>query len=145
MSSAPKPHASRRWPKFWLAGASLLGLAAAVVLAITVATAQAQRKTKPPAAQAVTELTQRCQVEMLRGTCGAMQASPATPSASRVFIAGVGEVDGAKFAALRRAGDAMCGEVETACRTDWQGGTCKIARALYPLPAATAASAPTGR
>jgi hypothetical protein len=139
MSAAPPQQTSRRWPKRWLASAAVVGLVAAVALAIAVA--KAQRNAKPPDTKAVTELTQRCQLEMLRGTCSAMNASPSTPSSSRVFIAGVGEVDGAKFAALRRAGDAMCGEVETACRSDWQGGTCKIARALYPLPAASAASA----
>jgi hypothetical protein len=141
MSAAPQQHTSRRWPRLSLASGALLGLAAAAVLAGAVATVNAQRKAKPPDAQAVTELTQRCQLEMLRGTCSAMNASPSTPSSSRVFIAGVGEVDGARFAALRRAGNAMCAEVETACRTDWQGGTCKIARALYPLPAASAATA----
>jgi hypothetical protein len=139
MSAAPQHQATRRKPKLWLVSGALLGLAAAVVLGITAA--NAQRKAKPPDPQAVTELAQRCQVEMLRGTCSAMNASPSTPSSSRVFIAGVGEVDGAKFAALRRAGDAMCGEVETACRSDWQGSTCKIARALYPLPAASATTA----
>lgn len=141
MSAGPhQRHVPRRRPKLWLVIGALLGLAAVAALVITAATANAQRKAQPPNAQAVAELAQRCQVEMLRGTCGAMGVSPSTPSASRVFIAGVGEVDGAKFAALRRAGDAMCGEVDTACRADWQGGTCKIARALYPLPAASAAT-----
>lgn len=141
MSAAPPQQTLRRWPKRWLVvSGALLGVAAAAVMAVTVATVDAQRKAKPPDAQAVTELTQRCQLEMLRGTCSAMNASPSTPSSSRVFIAGVGEVDGVRFAALRRAGDAMCGEVDTACRTDWQGATCKIARALYPLSAASAAT-----
>jgi hypothetical protein len=121
-----------------VAGVAFLGLAAGVMLVVTVATANAQREAKPPDTFAVFELTQRCQVEMLRGTGAAMQASLSTPSSSRVFIAGLGAVNGAKFAALRRAGDAMRGEVEFACRTDWLGGTCKIARALYPLPAASA-------
>ena len=141
MSAAPNQQVTRRGPRLWLVSGGLLGLGAAVVLAITVATASAQRKAKSPDAQAVTELAQRCRIEMLRGTCGAMQASASAPISSRVFIAGVGEVDGAKFAALRQAGDAMCGEVETACRADWQGGTCKIARALYPPPAVNAVSA----
>ncbi len=140
MSAAPAQQTSRNWSKRWLISAVLLGLVAAVVLAWAVTAADAQRKVKPPNANLVTELTQRCQLEMLRGTCSAMNASPSTPSSSRVFIAGVGEVDGAKFAALRRAGDAMCSEVDTACRSDWQGSTCKIARALYPLPAASAAT-----
>jgi hypothetical protein len=132
MSAAPRHQATCRKPKLlWLVSGALLGITAA----------NAQRKAKPSDLQAVTELTQRCQVEMMRGTCSAMNASPSTPSSSRVFIAGVGEVDGAKFAALRRAGDAMCGEVETACLTDWQGSICKIARALYPLPVASATTA----
>lgn len=140
MSAATSQKASRRWFTTWKASVALLGLSAVVASSITLATADAPRKTQPPHTLAVTELTQRCQVEMLRGTCGAMKASPSSPSTSRVFIAGVGEVDGVKFAALRRAGDAMCGEVETACRTDWQSGTCKIARALYPGPAASASA-----
>lgn len=138
MSAVPPSQATRRWPTLWRVGAALLGLTTVAVLTITVATAYAQRKAKPPDAQAVAALTQRCQAEMLRGTCSAMNASPSAPSSARVFIAGVGEVDGARFAALRRAGDAMCGEVEADCRADWQGGTCKIARALYPLPAVSA-------
>lgn len=86
---------------------------------------------------AITALAQRCQTEMLRGTCTAMRVDPSTSATQRVFIAGVGEVDGAAFAALRNAGEAMCGDVVQACRSDWQGNTCRIARALYPTTGLT--------
>ena len=140
MCAATSKKASRSWFRPWKAGVALIGLSAVVASGTTLATASAQSKTQPPRKAAVTELTQRCQVEMLRGTCGAMKASPSSSSTSRVFIAELGEVDGVKFAALRRAGDAMCGKVETACRTDWQSGSCKIARALYPVTAASASA-----
>ena len=122
-----------RQPLVWAAVACVLGTAAVA------ATLLLQR---PPAAvvdayayanaNAITALAQRCQTEMLRGTCTAMRADASTPAAQRVFIAGIGEVDGTAFAALRSAGDAMCGDVVNACSSDWQGNTCRIARALYP-------------
>ena len=49
-----------------------------------------------------------------------------------MFIAGVGEVDSTAYAALRNAGHAMCGDVVAGCHSDWQGKTCRIARALHP-------------
>ncbi len=88
--------------------------------------------------QALAELTQRCQAEMLRGTCSAMNSSAPKAGASRLFIAGVGEVDAAAFAALRAAGNQMCAEAATACSKDWNGNTCRVTRALYPLPGAGA-------
>jgi hypothetical protein len=66
-----------------VAGVAFLGLAAGVMLVVTVATANAQREAKPPDTFAVFELTQRCQVEMLRGTGAAMQASLSTPAWAR--------------------------------------------------------------
>ena len=93
----------------------------------------------PPAVspQEMTELNQRCQTEMLRGTCSAMNASAPKAGVARLFIAGVGEVDAVAFAALRAAGNAMCTEAAAACTQDWNGNTCRITRALYPAPTAS--------
>lgn len=69
---------------------------------------------------------------MVKDTCRVMNTStPAQPTA-RLFIAGIGEVDAAAFAALRQYGDAMCAEVGVQCTADWDGRSCRIARALYP-------------
>lgn len=125
----PTTRTLARQPLVWAAVACVLG---------TVAVAATLLLQRPPAAAvdanayAITALAQRCQTEMQRGTCTAMRADASTPAAQRVFIAGIGEVDGTAFAALRSAGDAMCGDVVNACSSDWQGNTCRIARALYP-------------
>ena len=120
--------------KYWIRGALLL----LVVLAALAVSAPTLMRRAAPAAdpQELAALTQRCQTEMLRGTCSAMNASAPKAGASRLFIAGVGEVDAAAFAALRAAGTEMCTEAATACRKDWSGNTCRITRALYPLTVA---------
>ena len=123
----------------WLLGGLLLLVVAAVAVAVATFVApppqvlRAEAVTYP---QEMAALTQRCNTEMLRGTCGAMNASAAKPGASRLFIAGVGEVDAAAFATLRAAGTEMCNEAATACRQDWNSNTCRITRALYPLAGA---------
>jgi hypothetical protein len=136
------PTTKRRRLRVW--GMALGALAALVLLALA---APRWLRNATPAANEVelAALSQRCQAEMLRGTCSAMNTSAPTSGASRLFIAGVGEVDAAAFAALRAAGNEMCGDAAKACRADWNGNTCRVTRALYPVPpqaetAATAAS-----
>ena len=124
----PTVRSLARRPAVWVVAVLLLALATAAAVAL--------RQRRPVAAVDASDihaLGQRCQAEMLRGTCGAMRADASTPVTQRVFIAGFGEVDGAAFAALRSAGDAMCSNVVEACRSDGQGKPCRIARALYPL------------
>lgn len=77
-------------------------------------------------------LVERCNTRMLQDTCGVMTASVPTQPAARLFIAGVGEVDGEAFERLRRQGDVMCREVGQQCRSDRAGAACRIALALYP-------------
>ena len=140
MNSAQRerlPHREKsRRALCWLVGL-LLVLALVATLALTVPTLM-RRSAPAPEPQELAALTQRCQTEMLRGTCGAMTASAPKAGASRLFIAGVGEVDAAAFAALRAAGDQMCNEAAVACGKDWNGNTCRITRALYPVPGAGA-------
>lgn len=124
----PTVRSLARRPAVWVVAVLLLALATAAAVAL--------RQRRPVAAVDASDihaLGQRCQAEMLRGTCGAMRADASTPVTQRVFIAGFGEVDGAAFAALRSAGDAMCSNVVETCRSDGQGKPCRIARALYPL------------
>jgi hypothetical protein len=118
--------------KYWIRGALLLLV---VLAALAVSAPTLMRRAAPAASpQELAALTQRCQTEMLRGTCSAMNASAPKAGASRLFIAGVGEVDAAAFAALRAAGDQMCSEAAVACRKDWSGNTCRVTRALYSVP-----------
>lgn len=72
---------------------------------------------------------------MVKDTCRVMNTPAQAQSSARLFIAGVGEVDAASFAALRGYGDAMCAEVGVQCAADWEGRSCRIARALYPAAA----------
>jgi hypothetical protein len=118
--------------KYWIRGALLLLV---VLAALAVSAPTLMRRAAPAASpQELAALTQRCQTEMLRGTCGAMNSSEPKTGASRLFIAGVGEVDASAFASLRAAGDQMCNEAAVACRKDWSGNTCRVTRALYPVP-----------
>jgi hypothetical protein len=128
--------------KYWIGGALLLLV---VLAALAVSAPTLMRRAAPAASpQELAALTQRCQTEMLRGTCGAMNATAPKTGASRLFIAGVGEVDAAAFSALRAAGDQMCSEAAVACRKEWNGNTCRVTRALYPVPGA-GSGAPAGK
>jgi hypothetical protein len=138
----PRPPGQKSRRTSWWLGGLLLVLALVAALAAPAL----MRRSAPPDPQELAALTQRCQNEMLRGTCGAMNASAPKAGASRLFIAGVGEVDAAAFAALRAAGTEMCTEAAAACRQDWNGNTCRITRALYPLTVAgTGAEAPRAK
>lgn len=82
-------------------------------------------------ARALEQLVQQCTLQMLKDTCRVMDAPAPAQSNARLFIAGAGEVDAAAFAALRSYGDSMCREVGAQCAMDWEGRSCRIARALY--------------
>ena len=137
MTKLPVPQSKNirrmRW-RVWVWGALLIAISVAVALAATLLLRRA-----PPAAspQEMAALNQRCQTEMLRGTCSAMTSSAPKAGVARLFIAGVGEVDAVAFAALRAAGNSMCTEAAAACTSDWNGNTCRVTRALYPAPAAS--------
>jgi len=118
---------ARRWRAGVALVIALVGAAAWGVMALPRGTSPA-----PADAQAVAAVTQRCGVAMLRGVCSAMRNGEPPPAASRVFIAGVGEVNASSYAALRREGDAMCQTVAQQCSADWNGAVCRIARAMYP-------------
>ena len=89
-------------------------------------------KQQPVNTEWITGLKQRCEIAMLRDTCGVMKGSAPQASQARLFIAGLGEVDAQAFASLRAAGDAMCQEVAAQCQIDRSGQACKIALAMYP-------------
>ena len=139
MTQLPVPQSKnirRMWLRVWVWGALVIAMSVVLALGATVLMRRA-----PPAAspQEMAALTQRCQTEMLRGTCSAMNVSAPKAGVARLFIAGVGEVDAVAFAALRAAGNAMCTEAAAACTQDWNGNTCRITRALYPAPLAGSA------
>jgi hypothetical protein len=99
-----------------------------------------QRSSSANRVEAVAALVERCAVQMLNDTCrvtngtnnGTSGAAPAT-GASRLFIAGVGEVDGNAYAQMQSWGKTMCENVRQECQTAWDGSACTIAKALYPL------------
>jgi hypothetical protein len=82
-------------------------------------------------ARSVESLVRRCGVQMLADTCRVMNTPALPQSSSRLFIAGIGEVDAAATAAIRSYGNNMCEEVGVQCASNWDGASCRIARALY--------------
>ncbi|MEO8297510.1 MAG: hypothetical protein ABI574_06830 [Burkholderiales bacterium] len=81
------------------------------------------------------DLINRCSDEMQRSVCRAgndvsQPRSSAAPG-SVLFVAGVGAVDSQAYESLRQAGERMCGDVARECAAAWQGGPCKVARALW--------------
>jgi hypothetical protein len=112
------------------------GLGAGLLLAVAAAAVTAALHwptVASPATAAVAPLVAQCQLQMLRGTCSVMAQDAREPVPQRVFVAGLGEVDGSRYAALRQAGNAMCAVVDRDCRADWAGPSCRLARALYPI------------
>lgn len=141
----------RRRGGIWMWGGLLLLCVVLVLSAAALSRTLQQHKPDATAAEfataakaadphAIAALMQRCQNEMRRGTCSAMNANPPASTSARLFIAGVGEVDAAAFTALRAAGKQMCEDAAAACRQDWNGNTCRITRALYPVQTASAPS-----
>lgn len=90
------------------------------------------QRLQPAKVDQIAALTQRCQSAMLRDVCGVMKGDAPKANQTRLFIAGIGEVDAQAFAQLRAAGDTMCQELAVKCQTDWSGQACRIGKALYP-------------
>lgn len=91
---------------------------------------RAQERAAPEATLLKT-MHESCVEAMVRNTCQAMVGSAPAPRATTVVIAGVGVVDATAYAALREAGEAMCSVGRSACESDWNGATCRSARALW--------------
>jgi hypothetical protein len=85
----------------------------------------------PTPADPAALLARRCDAAMGAGTCAVMNADAAPVAGERVFVAGLGEVDGALYAQLRIDGATMCARVQQHCREAWDGTPCRLARALY--------------
>jgi hypothetical protein len=78
------------------------------------------------------KLVQRCEAEMLRGTCRAQSGQAlSSPQDTVVFVAGVGAIDVASYRRLRDAGQALCSTVRESCVADWSSPGCRAARALH--------------
>jgi hypothetical protein len=78
-----------------------------------------------------------CVSAMVASACQVMggptpgSSSAATDAAPSVVIAGVGRIDAQAYRALRESGDAMCGVARAACEREWDGASCRGARALW--------------
>jgi hypothetical protein len=88
-------------------------------------------QTMPP--DTLVALVNSCQISMAKDVCGVMKISPPQSGQSRLFISGIGEVNAQAFNQPKAAGNAICKEVETQCKTQWDGKSCRIARSLYPI------------
>ena len=71
------------------------------------------------------------QLAMIASACQVMGGPTSVDAASTVLIAGVGRIDAQAYRALRESGDAMCGVARTACEREWDGASCRGARALW--------------
>jgi hypothetical protein len=117
----------RAWRTVWL-------MASCAVLVLGVSLAgwwAADHFASANRAEAVKALVQRCALQMANDTCRVKNDSTPADAASRLFIAGVGEVDGAAYSQMQSWGNAMCENVRTQCQTAWDGASCQIAKALY--------------
>jgi hypothetical protein len=83
----------------------------------------------------VTAIFDGCVQAMLRSTCQVVNDKSDIPPSDVVLIAGVGRVDARSYRALREAGEGMCAQVQTQCSADWDGASCRTARALWGGPA----------
>lgn len=79
----------------------------------------------------IARMHEACVAAMVASTCQAMAVSTLADAAATVVIAGVGRVDARAYAELRTAGDAMCSVGKRACEGDWDGASCRSARALW--------------
>jgi hypothetical protein len=116
----------KRW-QLWAAGLICLAL-----VALGLSRHLWLNRTAHQRGEQLAQLAQRCQIAMLRDTCGVMKGSAPSIGQARLFIAGIGEVDAQAFSSLKAAGDKMCEELAGQCQSDWAGQACKIGRALYP-------------
>jgi hypothetical protein len=96
-----------------------------------------QRAAAPAGGDAgqVTAIFDGCVQAMLRSTCQVVNDKTDIPPSDVVLIAGVGRVDARSYRALREAGEGMCAQVQTRCGADWEGASCRTARALWGGPA----------
>jgi hypothetical protein len=89
----------------------------------------------PPEADArpaqLAQMHEACVSAMVRDACQAVIGSAPEVAADTVLIAGVGRIDARAYRELRDAGDAMCGVARDACNRDWDGPSCRSARALW--------------
>jgi hypothetical protein len=72
-----------------------------------------------------------CVTAMVASACQVMGSSVVLDAAPTVLIAGVGRIDAQAYRALRESGDAMCSVARAACERDWDGASCRGARALW--------------
>jgi hypothetical protein len=85
-------------------------------------------------AEQVTAIYDGCVQAMLRSTCRVVNDKSDIPPSEVVLIAGVGRVDARSYRALREAGEGMCAQVQTQCSAQWEGPSCRTARALWGGP-----------
>lgn len=122
--------------------AALAGLVAAGLLV----GCQDRRDAAAADAASLAALVASCVDAMVRSSCRVMNGPTASSAASVVFVAGVGPVDADAYRRLRSSGEAMCGVIEQACRSDWNDPQCKTAQSLWPgVSAKTPAAAPGPR
>ena len=86
-------------------------------------------------ADQVTAVYDGCVQAMLRSTCQVVNDKSEIPPSEVVLIAGVGRVDARSYRALREAGEGMCAQVQRTCGAQWEGPSCRTARALWGGPA----------
>jgi hypothetical protein len=86
-------------------------------------------------AEQVTAIYDGCVQAMLRSTCRVVNDKSDIPPSEVVLIAGVGRVDARSYRALREAGEGMCAQVQSQCGAQWEGPSCRTARALWGGPA----------
>lgn len=118
-----------------VAAGSCVGLLLLLSLLMTRASGLPWSGPSPEPAQ-LNMLVTQCQQDMLSQSCSVMQRTPAEPTVARpaedrVFVAGLGAVDGEVLAQLRDAGQAMCTLLRQRCEQDWSGAACRTARTLY--------------
>jgi hypothetical protein len=85
-------------------------------------------------ADQVSAIYDGCVQAMLRSTCRVVNDKSDIPPSEVVLIAGVGRVDARSYRALREAGEGMCAQVQAQCSAQWEGPSCRTARALWGGP-----------
>lgn len=114
----------------WVSGLLTGALIAGVAIGLPYATASG-----PGAAtEAIDRMAARCVQQMISDTCRAANDAsdlPASGAKPTVFVAGVGMIDGAAYAEIRRSGQAMCNAALASCRRSVSESACKVARQLW--------------
>ena len=105
------------------------GRLAAVALAVGLLGAC---RSAPDAPQAqLAQMHEACVTAMVQSACRVMVGSAPAEAATTVLIAGVGRIDAKAYRELRDAGEAMCAVARSSCERDWDGASCRGARALW--------------